>query len=114
MNSAECDRLVYETVSDLTRTPGARMSWGPKKCVPAMPYFTYERRRGGEMYADDANHAILPRYRVTLYCEDPDDAMEEAYCKAVATLGPYSRSWEYDDEHEAYVTHFDFTLAGRH
>lgn len=106
------DELVFNTITDGTKTPGARMTWGPPQCVPPLPYFTYGRTGGGELFADGRNHAALPRYRVTLFAKEPDEALEELFARAVANLGPYSRSWEYDDEHDAYVTHFDFTVTG--
>lgn len=106
------DEIVYNTISDMTGVPGARMSWGPRHCRPSLPYFVYKRESGGEVYADDSTHAIMPRYRVTLYVRDPGEAVEERFVRAVGKLGPYSRSWEYDTDHEAYVTHFDFTFTG--
>ena len=105
------DERVYNTISDLARLPGARMTWGPRSCEPEFPFFVYRRTDGGEMFADDGIHATMPRYEVTLYAASPDPDLEDRVADAVATLGPYSRSWEYDETRQAFLTKLSFTIT---
>lgn len=107
------DERVYNTVTDLAHLPGARMTWGPRSCEPAMPFFVYRCTNRGEVFADDGIHATMPRYEVTLYAAEADPNLEDRVADAVATLGPYSRSWEYDPERQAFVTIFSFTVTKR-
>lgn len=110
MNS---DEEIYTRITDLTRTPGVRMTWGPRQCEPPMPFFVYERTNGGEVHADNAIHAALPRYKVTVYSAECDEELEQLFAEAVALFGPYVTQWDFDHEREAYVTSFDFTYHGR-
>lgn len=110
MNS---DETVYNTISDATKTPGVRMTWGPSSCEPRMPFFVYERTNGGEVDADNRTYARLPRYRVTVFMETYDETLVERFADAVATFGPYRQHDDYDEAHDAFTASFEFTYHGR-
>ena len=107
------DELVYSTITDEARIPGARMTWGPRKCEPPMPYFTYEERPRS-YFADDCNYASLPRYRVTLVDKQPHGPAHDRMRAAMESLGTYR--WypaEYDEERRAWAHGFDLNLVRR-
>ena len=107
------DEIVYNTVSDMARLPGARMTWGPRNCEPPFPFFVYRCVNRGEMFADGEIHATLPKYEVTLFTSEADPDLEDLVADAVATMGPHVRSWEYDETRQAFLTTFAFTICNR-
>lgn len=82
------DTLVYNTLTDLAKVPGARMMWGPRP--PKPPYFVYETWPRS-VYADDADHATVDRYKATLYMSRYDDELVTRFEDAISTLGTYIR-----------------------
>ena len=107
------DDIVYNTVSDLAHLPGARLTWGPRSCEPPFPFFVYRCTDRGEVFADGAIHATMPKYEVTLFTSEADPDLEDLVADSIATLGPCSRGWEYDPERQAFVTVFSFTVTKR-
>lgn len=100
------DELVYNTISDNARLPGARMFWGPQP--PEPPYFTYELRPAS-VFADNETQR-LDRYTAKLYQDELDPTVVERFESAVSMLGTYIK---HPDEWQdgLLVTRYDFTLT---
>ena len=101
---------VFSVLKGRTGIPGAYIAFGDEK--PPCPRFTYRMTNGGEVHADGANIAALPRYQVRLFLDSYDSELVEAFADAVGELGPYRHSDEWDDENGGkFVAVFTFTLT---
>ncbi len=105
------DELVFTRLSD-AGVPVAKLTWGPSKCLPPLPYATYEERPRS-LFADDEIYATVPRYRATLFTASPRDEAVGRFRDAVADFGTYIAHPPTHDEHGAFAHQFDFTLVRR-
>ena len=85
--------FVYRTLSGVC--PGAYVAY-PVGDTPGLPFFVYKRVNGGEVYADDGNYALIPRYRVELLIKENDPLLVERFEDALSELGTwrlYDADW---------------------
>jgi hypothetical protein len=80
------DKLLYSSLT--TVCPGTYVSW-PTGKAPPLPWFAYERERGGEVFADNTNYDLMPRYRVELLFSEKDDALIEDFEAALSRVGTW-------------------------
>lgn len=75
--------------TELTRVcPGTYVAW-PIGKAPALPWFTYKRQNGGEVFAGNANYGLLPRYRVELLFKEKDPVLVRDFEEALTRLGTW-------------------------
>ena len=103
------DEIVYNTITDEARLPGARMMWGPQPPLP--PYFTYGERPGS-MFADSENIPGVPKYSATLYEDEHDEQVEARFERAIGKLGTWTRHAT-EREGDLLSTRYDFSLVRR-
>lgn len=82
------DKEVYEALS-ASGIPGTKVAW-QEGMAPPLPWFTYQRKRKGEVFAENSNYSALPRYEAELYIRENDTGVREAFEEAVASIGPYT------------------------
>lgn len=81
------NEFLYKT---LTRVcPGTYAAYTPGK-TPPLPWFVYQRRRGGEFFADDTNYGLLPRYRVQLLFKENDPSLIDRFEEALSEAGTWA------------------------
>lgn len=102
------DETVFELLSS-SGLSGTKDSW-PLKKAPALPWFTYKREKGGEVFADDANYALMRRYEVELYQRELDDEVRDAFEECVARVGPFSSDEEWIPHENCWVTTYSVTF----
>lgn len=102
------DERVYQTLreSDLL---GTKLAW-PVGGAPPLPWFTYRKDSGGEVYADNQTYSCLIRYQADLYQADADDDIRLAFETQVAKLGPYSSSEVWVAAENCWMTSYSFTF----
>ncbi len=99
---------VFSTLLDVI--PGTYVAY-PLGKAPPLPWFTYERTRGGEAYADNSNYGLLPRYQVELYFEENDPDLIERFERKLSELGTYRLyDPEYIDTEGCYRHTYRLTL----
>lgn len=62
----------------------------------ALPFFVYKRVNGGEVFADNDNYSLLPRYRVELLLKENDPRLIADFESALTELGTwklYDADW---------------------
>ncbi len=77
---------VFSTLLDVVK--GTYLGY-PVGKAPPLPWFIYERERGGEAFADNSNYGLLPRYRVELYFEENDPDLIDRFEEKLSELGTY-------------------------
>ena len=82
------DEVVFTTLLK-SGLPGTKVGW-PIGGAPPLPWFTYKRVKGGEVYADDSNYTRMVRYDVDLYQREIDDDERDAFESVLAEIGPFS------------------------
>lgn len=82
------DKFVFSTLLS-SGIPGTKVSW-QEGHAPPLPWFTYQRKKKGEVFAEDGNYSALPRYEADLYIRENDTEVREAFEEAVASIGPYT------------------------
>lgn len=82
------DEAVYTTLLK-SGLPGTKVGW-PIGGAPPLPWFTYKRTKGGEVFADDGNYAKMRRYDVDLYQAETDDDLRDEFEEVLSELGPFS------------------------
>ena len=82
------DKAVYDALR-ASGLPGTKVAW-EEGGAPPLPWFTYTRKKKGDVFAEDSNYAALPRYEADLYMRENDPAVREAFEEAVASIGPYT------------------------
>lgn len=82
------DEAVYTTLLK-SGLPGTKVGW-PIGGAPPLPWFTYKRTKGGEVFADDRNYAKMRRYDVDLYQAEMDDDLRDEFEEVLSELGPFS------------------------
>ena len=88
--------------------PGTKVAW-QLGCAPPPPYFVYCRDEGGDLFADDLNYALLPRFRAELYMGEYDAGVRETFSDAVASVGPYTTNESWIPGESAYMVAYEFT-----
>lgn len=103
------DARVFTALKE-TGLKGTKSAW-PLGNAPPLPWFTYQRTRGGDIYADNDNYIEFPHYAAELYIKENDPDLVRAFRRAVRTLGPCSQREEWLDSEGCYVYRFQFTLT---
>lgn len=103
------DARVYTALS-ATGLKGTKIAW-PLGNAPPLPWFTYQRSRGGEIHADNDNYIEFPRYVAELYIRENDPELVEEFGRAVRTIGPFSRREQWLTSENCMVYRFQFTLT---
>lgn len=80
------DTLLFTTLSEVC--PGTYVSW-PTGKAPSLPWFAYKREHDGEVYADNQNYSLMPRYKVELLFREKDDALIEEFEAALSRIGTW-------------------------
>lgn len=80
--------------------------------APPLPWFVYECIDDGAVFADDANHAALPVYRVSLYEAVSTPQAQQAIEGAIAKMGPYTKEEYHIDSEKCDMTTYTFTYTG--
>lgn len=102
------DAIVFKTLLE-SGLPGTKVAW-PLNGAPPLPWFTYKRSKGGEVYADDGNYATMRRYEIDLYQEEQDDDVRDAFEECVAKLGPFSSQESWIQQENCWLTSYSITL----
>lgn len=98
------DRLVWSTLSD-SGVPGIRESWGPEKCIPPLPYFTYSWIPKSD-FADSGEET---RYAAQLHASGADTETVKRFTVKVDELGRYiQHPATFEGGHTVF--RFDITL----
>ena len=100
------DEFVFQTLLT-SGLKGTKAGW-PMGQVPPLPWFTYKRTKGGELYADDSNWSTLPRYEVDLYQKECGGA-EESLEGALEKIGPYRLTETWITTESVWVTSYYVT-----
>lgn len=104
------NEVVYQTVRGVG-IPGTYAAY-QEGSAPPLPWFVYIRDRGGEVYADDSNYAVLPRYRVELYMASRDSALVDAVGDAIGErFGPYSTYETWILSEHVLMVSYEFTYT---
>lgn len=82
------DDAVYAALTQ-SGLKGTKYAW-PIGGAPPLPWFTYRRTKGGEVFADDGNFALMRHYDIELYQRELDDEVRDHFEEYVATIGPFS------------------------
>lgn len=87
------DETVFYVLTE-SGLKGTKVGW-PVGGAPPLPWFTYQRLKKGEFFADDRNYEKMRRYQIDLYQRDADDDLRDDFEEYVAQLGPYTcvESW---------------------
>ena len=88
--------------------PGTKYAW-PLGGAPALPWFTYKHRRGGEVFADDSTYEKMRRYEVNLYEREQDDGVRESLEEALGKIGPYAEEDSWITSENCWVTSYSVT-----
>lgn len=102
------DEVVYSTLTG-TGLAGTRDAW-PMGGAPALPWFTYKRAKGGEVFADDTNFTRMCRYDVSLYEREQDDTLRETFEAALDRLGPNKCHESWLTSENCWVTSYSLTF----
>lgn len=103
----ECDEAVFKALLN-SGIPGTKYAW-PIDGAPPLPWFTYKRRKGGHMHADNSNYAHMVRYQIDLYEAEPDVELRERFGKCVASVGPYTDYETWIPSENCWETTYDVT-----
>ena len=101
------DEHVYQTLLT-SGIRGTKIGW-PIGNAPALPWFTYKHKKGGEVFADDSNFAKMRRYEVDLYEREQSDEVREALEGALAQIGPFSETDSWITAENCWVTSYSVT-----
>lgn len=71
-----------------TVCPGTYVAW-PIGDAPPLPWFTYKRQHDGEVFADNRNYGLMPRYRVELLFKENDPTLIEDFERALSSVGTW-------------------------
>ena len=106
------DDFVFSTLLAVG-IPGTRSAWQLGK-APPLPWFVYVRASGGEVFADNDNFDLLPRYRAELYIRENDPDLIASFEDAVRQLGPFRHreSWLADENCQMHSYTFTLTKKG--
>lgn len=101
------DAFVYQTLLE-SGIPGTKVAY-PEGNAPPLPWFVYLKRRGGDLFADNVNHAKLQRYRVELLQASNDPDVQARLEAAIAKIGPYTSYETWVPTERCVMTTYDFT-----
>ena len=102
------DEVVYTTLLTIG-LPGTKMGW-PLGGAPPLPWFTDQRLKKGEFYADNSMYQRMRRYQIDLFQKDADDDLRDAFEEVVATLGPYSSTESWIPSEDCWRTSYTITF----
>ena len=80
------DEILFSELR--TVCPGTYVSW-PTGKAPPLPWFAYKREHDGEVFADNTNYGLMPRYRVELLFKEKDDSLIEDFEAALSRVGTW-------------------------
>lgn len=83
---ASYNEILYTTLSVVC--PGTYVAW-PLGNAPKLPWFTYERQHDGEVFADNWNYGLMPRYRVELLFKEHDPTLIDDFEAALSKVGTW-------------------------
>lgn len=101
------DEVVYSTLLT-SGLKGTKNAW-PLGKAPALPWFTYKRARGGEVFADNRNYALMQRYEIGLYQHDADEDVRSAFEEALDHLGPHAANEVWNPVENCWITTYSLT-----
>lgn len=104
------DERVFSTLTKATGLPGTKLAW-PLGNAPNLPWFVYLLDKKGEVFADNDNYTIMPRYRAELYIRENDPELVALFESAVSTLGPYRHRESWLDSENCQMHSYTFTLT---
>lgn len=102
------DEFVFSTLK-MSGLKGTKVGW-PIGGAPPLPWFTYKRKKGGEVYADDRNWTRMRRYDVRLYQRELDDDVRDHFEEYVAMIGPFSSNETWIVSENCWETTYSLTL----
>lgn len=81
--------------------------------APAPPFFIYEVRDWGEIYADGTTYARTPHVHVELFEKVSDSGAEEKMRQAIETaFGPVEETGAWSQSEDCHIEQYDFTYTG--
>lgn len=80
------DALLYSTLTKVC--PGTYIAY-PMGDAPPLPWFTYQPQHDDEVYADNRNYGLIPRYRVELLFKEKDPTLIDDFENALSELGTW-------------------------
>ena len=101
------DKELFKKLKE-SGLPGAKMGW-PLGQAPALPWFTYQRIKGGEVHMDNHNYARMWRYQVDLYQADLDDELRDAFEELLDDIGPFKSHEAWIETENCWVTSYSLT-----
>lgn len=101
------DETVYATLLE-SGLKGTKVAW-PLGKAPKLPWFTYKRRKSGEVFADDRNYTKMQRYQIDLYQAEPDDEVVESFEEALGRIGPYAATEVWNAVENCWITSYTLT-----
>ena len=101
------DEVVFSTLCE-SGIAGTKNAW-PMGGAPALPWFTYKRAKGGEVFADDTKFTCMRRYDVSLYERELDDDLHDTFEEALDRLGPNKCNESWLTSENCWVTNYSLT-----
>lgn len=101
------DKFVFQKLKE-SGLPGVKVAW-QEGHAPPLPWFTYKRKRGGDLFADDSNYSKLPRYEVELYQRENDPETRELLEERIAEIGPFTAYETWIPTEQCLCTTYSFT-----
>ena len=103
----ESDEQVFATLT-ASGLPGTKVGW-PIGGAPPLPWFTYKRNKGGEVFADDGNWELMRRYDIRLYQKEIDDDERDLFEEHVAQIGPFASYETWIPSEDCWETAYSVT-----
>ena len=107
MSSRTYNKTLYEALTKVC--PGAYVGW-PVGNAPPLPWFTYKREHDGEVFADNRNYGLMPRYRVELLFKENDPSLREDFEAALSEVSTW-RLYESDMLDSENCLYHDYRLT---
>ena len=86
MTMSENNKAIYAALSVVC--PGTYVAW-PIGGAPPLPWFTYKREHDGEVFADNRNYGLMPRYRVELLFKENDPSLIDDFEAALSSISTW-------------------------
>jgi len=93
MSQPSFNETIYSELSRICS--GTYVAW-PIGKAPPLPWFTYKRSHDGEVFADNSNYSLMPRYRVELLMKESDPQLISDFETALSKIGTwklYEADW---------------------
>jgi len=78
--------FLYNTLREVCE--GTYLAYQRGK-APVLPWFVYQHQYGEEVFADNANYARLPKYRVQLLFKENDPKLVDEFETALSKIGTW-------------------------